>query len=715
TFAIALPIAAFSRVINQGQDQPPAGRRGQRGGQGTQTDQQNQPAQQQQGQSGQQGQQPPGQGGGQQGPGGEGRRQQDPMAAMFAGLRLRNIGPAMTSGRVVDLAVDPTDHNKYFVGVASGGVWKTVNNGTTFTPVFDNYGSYSIGVVVVDPKNPSTVWVGTGENNSQRSVSYGDGVYKSEDGGRTWRNVGLKDSQHIGKIVIDPRNTDTVYVAAQGPLWNSGGDRGLYKTTDGGKTWNKILNISENTGVNDIIMDPTNPDFLICSSYQRQRHVYGFVNGGPESALYRSTDAGANWTKIRSGLPNEDMGRIGLAMAPSDSNIIYAEIEAANQRGGLYRSTDHGTTWERMNNVDAGNMYYAHVFVDPKDADRIFIMNVNISVSDDGGRTLRPLPSRQKHVDNHVIWIDPNNTNYYMVGCDGGLYDSYDRGENWNFKGNLPVAQFYDVAVDNNYPYYFVYGGTQDNNSVGGPARTRSGGIQNSDWFATAGGDGFTSQVDQEDPDTIYAESQFGGLVRYNKKTGERISIQPQTEKGEDPLRWNWDSPLIISPHSHTRLYFASNRLYRSDDRGDSWKPVSSDLSRGLDRNTMPIMGKIWGPDAVAKNQSTTLFGDAISISESPKKEGLIYVGTDDGLIQVTENGGAKWTKLDKFPDVPDMTHVSRVLASQHDPNTVYAGFNNHKNGDFAPYLLKSTDRGKTWTSIKGNLPANGSVWAIAE
>ena len=634
----------------------------------------------------------------------------------FEGLRFRLIGPAFTSGRVVAVAVDPTDHSRYYVGAASGGVWKTTNAGTTWTPVFDSQASYSIGVIVLDPKNPLTVWVGSGENNSQRSVSYGDGVYRSDDGGKTWKNMGLKSSEHIGRIVIDPRDSNIVYVASQGPLWSAGGDRGLYKTLDGGKTWKSVLTISENTGVTDVAIDPGNPDTLYAAAYQRRRHVYTLVDGGPESALYKSTDAGATWNKLRAGLPTSDMGRIGIAISPVDNNVIYATIEAADRKGGIFRSSDRGASWERRNPYDTTAMYYAQIFCDPKEVDRVYVPNVLMMVSDDGGRTLRPLGERSKHVDNHVIWIDPANTNHYLVGCDGGLYESFDRGATWDFKSNMPIAQFYAITTDNATPFYNVYGGTQDNFSMGGPSRTRSAsGIVNSDWFVTQGGDGFRSQADPEDPNTIYAELQYGVLVRFDKRTGERMGISPAPGRGEDALRVNWDAPFIVSPHSHTRLYYASNKLYRSDDRGDSWTLISGDLTRQLDRNKLPVFGKILSVDAVSRHASTDPFGNASALFESPKKDGLVYVGTDDGLIQVTEDSGKGWRKIESFPGVPETTYVSRVVASSHEVNTVYASFDNHKRGDFSPYLLKSNDQGHSWASIRGNLPANGPVLAIAE
>ena len=647
----------------------------------------------------------------------EEKKPADPMSApTFNGLKLRSIGPAFTSGRVVGFAVDPNNSARYFVASASGGVWKTINNGTTWTPAFDKEGSYSIGAIVLDPKNPLTVWVGTGENNSQRSVSYGNGVYRSDDGGKTWKNVGLKTSEHIGRIAIDPKDSNIVYVAAQGPLWGPGGDRGLFKTTDGGKTWNKILSISDNTGVTDVVIDPKNPETLYAAAYQRRRHMWTLINGGPESAIYKSIDAGATWNKLKAGLPTTELGRVGLAISPVDTNVIYATVEAADKKGGIFRSNDRGGSWERRNEFDATAMYYARIVADPKGVDRVYVMNVFLMVSDDGGKTLRRLGEKSKHVDNHDIWIDPEDTDHYLVGCDGGVYESHGRGANWDFKRNLPITQFYDVTTDNATPFYNVYGGAQDNFSFGGPSRTRSAsGITNADWFVTQGGDGFRSQVDPEDPNTIYAELQNGTLARFDKRTGERMGIQPAVGRGEEPLRWNWDSPFIISPHSHTRLYFAADKLFRSDDRGDSWEVVSGQLSRGLDRDRLPVMGKVWSMDAVAKNASTAFFGNASALAESPKKEGLIYVGTDDGLIQVTEDGGKNWRRVEKLPGVADMSYVSRIFASNTDANTVYATFENHQNADFKPYLLKSTDAGRTWVPINGNLPKNGPVWAIAE
>ncbi|HVN31955.1 MAG TPA: hypothetical protein VMT45_08200 [Thermoanaerobaculaceae bacterium] len=639
-------------------------------------------------------------------------------ADTFAGLKFRSIGPAWTSGRIGDFALDPANPARYFVAVASGGVWKTEDAGTTWTAIFDGEGSYSIGCLMLDPTNPNTVWVGTGENNSQRSVAWGDGVYRSDDGGKHWKNLGLKHSEHIGRIAIDPRDSRVVYVAAQGPLWAPGGDRGLYKSTDGGNTWNAVLTISENTGVSEVVMDPRNPDLLYATAYQRRRHVWTMINGGPESAIYKSTDAGKSWRKLENGLPKGvDLGRIGLTVSPANPDVVYAIVEAADGKGGVFRSADRGESWDKRGDyMSTSGQYYNELFCDPKNVDRVYSMDTWLHVTEDGGKTFTRVGEKTKHVDNHAMWIDPANTDHLLLGCDGGIYETFSRGKTWDFKANLPVTQFYRVAVDGSKPFYYVYGGTQDNFSMGGPSRTTTvSGIVNSDWFVTTGGDGFFAAIDPTDPNIVYSESQYGVLVRYDRRSGEEILIRPFEGKGEPPLRWNWDTPLIISPHSHTRLYFAANKLFRSDDRGNTWKVISGELSRGIDRNTLPVMGKVWPADAVAKNASTSFYGNATALSESPVVEGLLYVGTDDGLVHVSGDSGATWRKIESFPGVPAMTLVSRVEASRHGADAVYAAFDNHKKGDFKPYLLRSNDRGRTWTSIAGDLPDGEVVYAVTE
>lgn len=624
----------------------------------------------------------------------------------FSGLKFRSLGPAITSGRVGDFAVNPNNYHEFYAAVASGNVWKTTNSGTTWEPVFDNYGSYSIGCVTLDPNNPHVVYVGTGENNSQRSVSWGDGVYRSEDGGKSFKNIGLKTSEHIAKILIDPRDSKVIYIAAQGPLWKPGGNRGLYKSTDYGATWDSILFISENTGVTDVVMDPRNPDVLYAASYQRRRHVWVLLNGGPEGAIYKSTDAGVTWNKLKSGLPGGDVGRIGLAISPVNPDYVFAIIEAQSDKGGFFKSTNRGASWKKTNDYKTVSaQYYNEIFCDPKDVNKIYSLDTRTKVSIDGGTTFNNLGNKARHVDDHALWINPKNTDHLLIGGDGGIYETVDGAKTWEFKSNLPITQFYRVSVDNAEPFYWVYGGTQDNNSMGVPSQTiNNEGIVNADWIPTLGGDGYETQVDPVDPNIVYAQYQYGGLVRYDKKSGEYLSIKPQEGKDDEPLIWNWDSPLIISPHKHTRLYFAANKLFKSDDRGNSWVAISDDLTRQIDRNKLEVMGKVWSVDAVAKNASTSIYGNIVSLTESPLVEGLIYIGTDDGLIQVTEDGGENWRKIETFLGVPEMTYVSCLYSSLHDPNTIYAAFDNHKQGDFKPYILRSNDRGNSWQSISGDL-----------
>jgi photosystem II stability/assembly factor-like uncharacterized protein len=640
-------------------------------------------------------------------------------AGKFAAISARNLGPAIFSGRIADLAVNPRDHSEYYVAVASGGVWKTTNAGTTFSPIFDGYGSYSIGCVTLDPGNPEVVWVGTGENNSQRSVGWGDGVYVSRDGGRSFKNVGLKESEHVGMIAVDPRNSSRVFVAAQGPLWKDGGDRGLYLTSDGGATWEKVLNISDKTGISEVHLDPRDPDTVYAVAYQRRRHVFTLVNGGPECAVHKSSDGGKTWRKLSSGLPTgEGVGRIGMTISPADPNILYAIVEG-NEAGnrGIYRSESRGESWEKRSGyVSSSPQYYQELFADPKDADTFYSADTFLHFTTDGGKTMRRVGESDKHVDNHAVWVDPGDTRHLRVGCDGGLYESFDRGANWRHFENLPVMQFYRVAVDDSKPFYYVYGGTQDNATIGGPSRTvERAGITNEDWFVTTGGDGFETAVEPGNPNIVYSESQHAGLVRFDRASGEEVDIRPMSTEDEKPYVWNWDTPLLISRHKPTRLYLACNYLLRSEDRGNSWTRISEDLTRGIDRNQLPVMGVIQKPDAVAKHTSTSIYGNAVSLDESPKVEGLLYVGTDDGLIHISEDGGKAWRKVESILGIPETTYVSDLTAGSHSADTVFACFDNHKRGDFAPYVLRSDDRGRSWKSVAGDLPKNCTAYCLVQ
>jgi photosystem II stability/assembly factor-like uncharacterized protein len=632
------------------------------------------------------------------------------------GLKWRSVGPAFTAGRIADFAVNPADHSEWYVAVASGNVWKTTNNGTTFKPVFDSCGSYSTAVITMDPNNPSVLWLGTGENNHQRALGYGDGVYRTEDGGAHWTNMGLKDSRQIGGIVVDPRNSDVVFVAAEGSVWGPGGERGLYKTTDGGLSWRKVLEISEQTGVNNVVMDPGDPDLLYATSEQRRRHVFTKIGGGPESAFYRSKDGGETWTRSMEGLPKVDIGGMGLALSPADRNVLYLIVEAAEGKGGFFRSVNRGASWERMSDHASSGQYYNEIYCDPLDVDKIYSMETRTKISMDAGKTWANLGNDRRHVDDHALWIDPSDTGHFLIGGDGGIYESFDGGAAYLFKSNLPVTQFYRVNVDNEFPFYNLYGGTQDNRTLGGPSMTRSAdGIASEDWFFMHGGDGFWVAPDPEDPHIVYWESQYGNMARHDRLSGENISIKPRPRKGEETYKWNWNAPLVISHHDPSRLYAMANKLFRSDDRGNSWQVISEDLTSGTDRNSWPVMDHYWSWDAVVKDVSTSLWGTGVAISESRLDEDLIYTGTDDGVISVTPDGGAHWKKIRSFPGVPEYTYVSDLLADRFDAQTVYATFDNRKRDDFTPYVLKSTDRGETWTSIAGNLPARGTVHCIAQ
>ncbi len=628
------------------------------------------------------------------------------------GLSFRSIGPAITGGRVTAIAVNPFNHNEYFVASGHGSLWKTKNNGTTFTPAFDNQGSYSIGAVEIDPSNPNIVWVGTGENNNQGNVIYGDGVYKSEDGGKSWKNMGLKNSEHIGGVVVDSHNSDIVYVAAMGPLRNPGGERGIYKSTDGGKSWNRTLFISENTGCFEVHIDPRYPNILYATAHQRMRNLYTGISGGPESGIYRSLDSGETWEKMTKGLPSEDVGRIGLAISPVNPDVVYAIIEAKDKDKGFYKSNDRGVSWTKQSSyISSYPFYFQKIFCDVKDEERIYSMDVFLKVSIDGGKNWKNLGEDKKHVDNHVLWVDPDNNKHLIAGCDGGVYDTYDQGNTWGFKSNIPIAEVYKVTTDNSLPFYNVYIGTQDNNSLGGPSRTiNSGGIANQDWYFTNAGDGFETQVDWKNPNIIYAQSQNGGLVRYNKSTGENLFIKPY-DFADTAYRFDWDAALLISHHDNNRLYFGGNKLLLTDDQGSTWKEISPDLTRGVPKEMQKLMGQSWSIDQLVRKGS---MAQITTIAESPLDENILFVGSGDGLIHFTTNGGNSWTKS-SIPGLPGYARIHHIIASNFDKLVAYAACQNFSGGDYKPYLFKTTDGGKTWFLINNNLPEKGSTYTFAE
>lgn len=631
----------------------------------------------------------------------------------LSGLKWRSIGPATFGGRIADIAVNPENYNEYYLAVASGGIFKTTNGGVTFSPIFENQGAYSIGCLAIDPRNPKTIWVGSGENNNQRSVGYGDGVYRSDDGGRTWRNVGLKTSEHIGMIAIDPRNSNRVYVAAYGPLWSKGGERGIYATSDGGLTWERILNVSEHTGFNEIHIDRTNPDRLYATAHQRRRHTFTYISGGPESALFVSNDAGRTWNKVTNGLPKDaDLGRISLAQSPSNPQRIYLMIEGH----GIYVSTDRGNSFQKTNDYYSSGNYYVELIPHPTDEFTCYSMDTYTHITRDGGKTWIRWTENKKHVDNHALWINPKNPLHMLNGNDGGLYETYDAGNTWRFIDNLSILQLYRVSVDNEGPFYNVYGGTQDNSSVGGPSRTRwVQGITNADWYVTQGGDGFKTQIDPHNPKIIYAQYQYGGLARYDRATGERVMIRPIEEPDSPAYRFNWDAPLVVSSHHPATLYFAAQKVLKSTDYGNTWQEISPDLSRQIDRNTLKVMDRYWGIDAIARHRSTSPYGTLLQLSESPLRKGRLAAGTDDGLIHITDDDGKTWRRASPLPGVPERAFISALIWSSHNENTIYAAANNHQEGDFQPYIFRSTDAGRTWQSIQSGLPERGSLWCIAE
>ena len=629
----------------------------------------------------------------------------------ISGLAFRSIGPAITGGRIVDIEVNPYNHSQYFVAAGHGNLWKTDNAGITFKPVFDNQNSHSIGAVAIDPSNPHIVWVATGENNAQSNVLPGDGIYKSEDGGKTWKNMGLKNSEQLGEVIVHPQNSDIIWVAAYGSHRKSGGERGVFRSKDGGNTWKQVLKISDHTGCWQLHIDPRDPNTLYAVAHQRQRYEYTIISGGDESGIYKTTDGGDTWKKLKGGLPQKNVGRIGMDISPVDPDVLFAMVHAKEGKG-IYKSTDRGASWTKQSSYETAYPFYLqNIVCDPKNIDKLYALDIVNKVSIDGGKTWKTLGENKKHVDNHALWIDPDNTMHLLSGCDGGLYETFDGGKNWDFKSNIPIAEIYKISTDNNKPFYNVYIGTQDNNSLGGPSETiNSGGITNSDWKFTWGGDGFQSRVDPVDPNIIYSQSQFGGLIRYNKKTGERLYIK-SFEHRDSAYRFDWDAPLIISKFNHKRLYHGCQKVLRSDDMGSTWKEISPDLTRGIPKEMAKLMGRSWSIDELASKRSLAQLS---TIAESPLDENILYAGSADGLIHYTHDGGKSWHKS-HLNGIPEYARIHQIFASNHDKNTAYAAIQDHFGGNYHPYLFKTVDGGVSWFNINANLPARGCTYSIAE
>ena len=741
---------------------------------------------------------------------------EDPMLRRFV---WRAIGPASMGGRIDDIAVVESNPYVYYVGFATGGLWKTDNNGTTFTPIFDTYSNASVGDIAIAPSDPNVIWVGTGEPNNRQSSTYGDGIYKSTDAGKTFTHMGLRDSQTIARIVIDSKDANIVYVAVLGHLFGPNKERGVFKTTDGGKTWNNVKFIDEDTGFTDIVMDPVDSKTLYAASYQRRRTSWGFNGGGPGSGIWKTNDAGKTWTRVQgNGLPEGVLGRIGLDVARSNPNVIYAQVEVGTSQGtggeeqpvvaqpgaspfpspspspspaasptptpldpkksGVWRSDDKGKTWRIVSNENNRPMYYSQIRVDPKNAENVYVGGLNFSKSTDGGKTFKSLQPAIPHSDHHAIWIDPQNGNHLIIGNDGGLNVSYDQGATWEFINSIPSAQFYALAVDMRKPYY-VYGGLQDNGSWGAPSQTRNqAGITNAEWFRVGGGDGFYAMVDPTDHNIVYSESQNGAMNRLDLRTGRSVSIRPRgtprprgagragaggpaataspspeaspTPATEDPLaavtavavaqgfggfgglanlpsnvvpapsagttyRFYWSTPMVMSPHNPRMIYAGSDRLFKSVDRGDTWVGTQ-DLTKSIDRSTLSIMG-VSGKDPMAsKNDGYNGYGYIVTVAESPKMPGLLWVGTDDGNVQLSRDGGATWTNVAKnVPGIGERYQISRVEPSHFDAATCYLAVDGHRYDDLKPYLFVTRDYGATWVPIMGNLPQVGHVNVVTE
>jgi photosystem II stability/assembly factor-like uncharacterized protein len=652
-----------------------------------------------------------------------GMQSTDPLDAVAKRLVWRSVGPSVMSGRIADVAVVESDPQVWYAASASGGLWKTINNGTSFDPIFEDQGSISIGDIAVATSDPNVVWVGTGEANNRNSSSWGDGVYKSTDAGKTWTNMGLKDSHHIGRILIDPKDPNIVYVAAVGRLWGHNKERGVFKTTDGGRTWTHSLFIDEKTGAQDLAMDPTDPNTLYAAMYERLRTAYSFHATGPGSGIHKSTDGGKTWRKLTKGLVTEQVGRIGLDIYRKNPSVIYAVIESdaggtenrvedTSKQGGVFRSDDKGETWQRLNNISPRPFFHGQIRVDPTDDRRVWVLGGSVFVSTDGGRSFTTgYPG--VHGDHHAMWINPQNPRQLMLGTDAGVYMSYDRGARWSRFNTYPLGQYYAIGVDMQKPYH-IYGGLQDNGVWGSPSRTTDvAGITNAHAYKIYGGDGMYVQVDPTDPNTIYTDWHSGTIARIDLRTGRTYDIKPQPKEGTQEIRHNWVPPLVMSPHDPTRLYFGGNRLIRLDDRGERWTFISPDLTTN-DATKIPAV--VWRRANPGYAWSAEMHCTIVTISESPRTPGVIWVGTDDGNVQLTRDGGANWTNLTSgLPAAVRGLYVSRVEASNHDDSVAYITLDGHRSNNFEPHVFMTTDSGKTWTSIRANLPSFGSTYVIRE
>lgn len=638
-----------------------------------------------------------------------------PGTGPFDRLFFRNIGPATPSGRVDDLAVLESNPAVFYVAAATSGVWKTENMGTTFTPVFDHEGTASVGALAIAPTDANLVWVGTGENNNRQSSSWGDGVYKSTDGGRTWAHMGLKDSRQIARVIVDPVDFDVVYVAALGDLWAAGGDRGVFKTTDGGKTWQRVLHVDDDTGATELVMDPNNNKVLYAATYQRRRQPWGMNGGGPGSAIWKSSDGGATWAKLEKGVPAGPKGRIGMDVWRANPNVLYARIEHETE-SGVYRSDDAGASWRKLSPENPRPMYFSQIRIDPATDSRIYSLGVSLHVSDDGGRTWRNDGATNIHVDHHAMWINPANPEHIVLGNDGGVAISHDRSKTWVFMPNLPFAQAYHVAFDMQTPYH-VCAGLQDNNTWCGPSAVRTNtGIHNDNWYVINGGDGFQPLMDPTDARVVYGESQNGRISRIDRLTNERTTVRPEPVEGEDDYRWNWDTPMALSPHDPNTIYAGANRLFRSTDRGRTWQAISADLTTATDLATLEIMGVKDGDIKIAKHDGVSNWSSLVTIAESPIKPGILWTGSDDGVVSMSPESGKSWTNVTaNAPGVPAKTYVSKVAPSRFEARTAYVTFDGHRGGDYGTYVFVTTDLGASFRSIAGNLPKGEVARTISE